>query len=303
MTGRKSIGLLLLIAALCAVLTPTASVRAQGDFQTTIQQYTGTSVTGYIQPVADMFGANMNSGFFHSADVPRWGFHFKLEIIGMASLVDDAQKVYTANAPPGFTPGTFETSTIFGGTGGTVKDTRTGFVYRGSDGLFNTKFFPLAAPQVEVGDIFGTRLLLRLILTPEFNNGDVPKLTYWAIGAQHSVSQYFPFLPLDVAGHIVYSKLEFGDIVSAKGMSIGVDASKTWAIFTLYGGLAWESSSLGLSYQPDDKTMPAVDLTLDGKQVFRAKAGLHIGLGPLGLFGDANFGSVTVLSAGIGLGI
>jgi hypothetical protein len=46
-----------------------------------------------------------------------------------------------------------------------------------------------------------------------------------------------------------------------------------------------------------------VDLTLDGKQSFRAKLGVNIGLGPIALFGDANFGSVTILSAGIGFGI
>jgi hypothetical protein len=302
MTGRKSLGLVLLISALCVVLTPAGTVRAQSDLKSTLQQYSESEVKGYIQPVADLFGADMNSGFFHTADIAKMGFHFKLEFVGMASLVQDAQKLYTANAPTGFNPGTFQTATIFGGTGSTVVDTRTGFTFRGSDGLFNTSYFPLAAPQITVGDIYGTRFLLRLILTPEIDK--VGKITYWGIGAQHSISQYLPMIPFDVAGHIVFSKLSLGsDLISADGVSIGVDASKKFFILTVYGGLAWEKSSLGLKYKPDDVSLQAVDITLDGKQSFRFKAGLNLGLGPISLFGDANFGSITILSAGIGFGI
>jgi hypothetical protein len=301
MTGRIVHSLSLLVVALCLVVAPAA--HAQQDFQSTIEQFGGTTITGYIQPVADMFGANINSGFFHTADIPKWGFHFKIEFVGMASLVEDAQKIYTASAPPGFNPSTFETATIFGEKGGLVVDQTTHFSSHGSDGLFNTKYFPFAAPQVTIGDVFGTRFLFRLILTPEFQDGKVPKVTLWGLGAQHSINQYLPMLPFDVAVHGVVSRLKFGDLVTANATSIGLDASTSWAVFTLYGGVAWETSSLSLAYQPDNALLAPVDLTLDGKQSFRGKLGVNIGLGPIALFADGNLGSVTVLSAGIGFGL
>ena len=93
------------VCFLCAFFMMSGSVFAQSDFESTLKQYTGESVKGYIQPLQDMFGANLNSGFYHSAQIPTTGFHFGFEIIGMGSIVGDAQKTYTANAPPGFTPG------------------------------------------------------------------------------------------------------------------------------------------------------------------------------------------------------
>jgi hypothetical protein len=282
--------------AAIALLVVAQNARAQSDVEKALQQYSAEEVKGYVQPIGDLFGANLNAGFFRGASIAGAAFHIRLDIVGMASMVGDKQKTYTLHSPSGVA---FETATIFGGKGGTVNDPVIG-PYSGSDGVFNTTFFPTVAPQLTIGDFYGTRAAVRFIATPEI--GGLPKATLWGIGAQHSVSQYLPSVPVDVAAHVFYSKFTFGDLIDVSALSIGVDASKSFSILTLYGGLAWEQSTMKVGYTSTGVNPASVSVELDGANSFRFLLGLDLGLGFFHLFGDANFGSVTNFSAGIGFG-
>ncbi len=287
-------------AAACTLLFLAATGYAQSDLQKTLEQFNSTDVKGYIQPLGDLFGANMNAGMFHSAEIPT-GFHLSVELVGMGSQVGDNQKNYTLNSPAGFNPATFSTATMFGGKRDSVVDTNTKLKYYGiADGFVNTSIFPLGAPQITIGNIYGTRAIVRFIATPSMKG--FPSASLWGIGVQHSISQYVPAIPLDVAAHIFYSKFTFGDLVNFSGLSIGAEASKSWSILRVYGGLAWEKSSMELKYTPTNAAIPAVDITLNGANNFRATVGLGLHIVFFSIFADANFGSITNFSAGIGFG-
>jgi uncharacterized membrane protein len=278
----------------------TAAGHAQ-SLESTLQEFSAITVKGYIQPAADLFGANMNAGMFHSAEISRMGFHLSLDIVGMASMVGDNQKKYTVSSPPGFNPTTFQTATIFGGKAGSVTDASTGFTYRGTaDGVLNTAVVPLAAPQLTIGDLFGTRAIIRFIATPAVDN--FPKATLWGVGVQHSISQYFHVLPVDVAAHVFYNNFTFGDLIAFTGTSVGVEASKSLYILRVYGGLAWEKSSMEVKYAPTNVALAPVDITMNGANSFRASVGLGLHIVFFSIFADANFGSITNFSAGIGFG-
>jgi hypothetical protein len=164
----------------------------------------------------------------------------------------------------------------------------------------NTSLFPLGAPQITIGDIYGTRAIIRLVATPSMKG--FPSATLWGLGLQHSISQYVPAVPVDIAAHVFFSQFRFGDLVSFNGTSIGVEASKSLSILRVYGGLAWEKSSMELKYTPANATSPAVDITMNGANNFRATVGLGLHIIFFSIFADANFGSVTNFSAGIGFG-
>lgn len=297
-TLRRVPRLMVLAAAACAVLFLGSRGYAQSDLEKTLQQFAGNEVKGYIQPLGDLFGANMNAGMFHSAEIARTGFHISFDIVAMGASVGDGQKKYmltptNTNVPP------FSTATMFGGKRDSV--VVGGAPYYGiADGFVNTSIFPLASPQLTLGDIYGTRAIIRLIGTPAIKG--FPAATLWGIGAQHSVSQYIPAIPLDVAAHVFYSKFTFGDLINFSGLSIGAEASKSFSVLRVYGGLAWEKSTMDLKYTPSDATIPPVSISLDGANKFRATLGLGLHLGFFSIFGDANFGSITNFSAGIGFG-
>lgn len=285
-----------------ALLLGAGSARSQSELEKTLKQYGEETVKGYIQPVSDMFGANMNSGYFHTADVEAWGFHLSLDIVGMAAMVKDDQKMYTASAPAGFNPTTFQTATVFGDKGTEVVDQATGARYRGSDGIVNAQYFPLAVPQLTLGNIYGTQVTVRYLPVPKIGDDKFPEIKLWAVGARHSVSQYLPEFPVDLAAGAYYSSFTLGDFINYKGLAINAQASKSLSILTLYTGLQWEKSTMNLSYTANDAAQTSVNLDLPGANSFRFLAGLQLALGPIKFFGDANFGSVTTLSAGIGFG-
>lgn len=285
-----------------ALLVSSGTMFAQSDVEKTLQQFSVQDVKGYVQPLADLFGANMNAGVFHTAAIAKSGFHFTFEIVGMGSMVSDKLKTYTLNAPPGYNPPTFSTATIFGGRADSIPSPLVPpTYYHGiADGIFNTSIFPLASPQVTLGDVYGTRAIVRFVATPSI--AKLPSAKLWGIGLQHSISQYFSVLPLDVALHAFYSKFTFGSLIDLSGLSIGADASKSFSILNLYGGIAWEKSNMNLTYTPSSAALPAVDITLDGANSFRFTVGLGLHLGFFAIFADANFGSITNFSGGIGFG-
>lgn len=292
----------LALAGLCGV-APAAL--AQSSLEDALAQYSATSVQGYIKPLVDLFGANMNSGFFSGRAVPG-GISIRLSLIGMASSVDEEQKTYTASTPTGFDPPTFETATIFGGPGTTVTDANNpALQYRGSDGLINTSLFPLAVPQLSVGGFFGTEALVRFIATPTFgDNDEFPKTSLVAFGVRHNVGKYLgAALPVDLGVGVMYSTFKIGDLVKVTGLTIGAQASKTVALLTVYGGAAWEKTTMNLTYTSTDPSASGtVDIDLDGANTFRVTAGLSLKLLVARIFADANLGSVTSFSGGLSFG-
>jgi hypothetical protein len=302
-TSRERLSFLLCVLIGGLVLFGSETT-AQTELEKAIQQYGSATVGGYMQPVADLFGANMHAGYYHSAYIPTSGFSIGIDLIGMGALVQDGQKTYEATAPAGFSPATFKTATIFGGKGGSISHaTIAGLQYKGSDGVFNTSIFPLAVPQLRIGSLYGTEVVLRFIATPSIGDNKFPVLTFWGAGVRHSISQYIPQSPVDIAASFFYSNFALGDLVKANGTSFGVQASKSIKILMLYGGLAWEKSTLDLSYKSSDPTAaPMVDVSLNGANKFRFTVGVGVSLGILKIFADANFGTVTNYSGGIGFG-
>jgi hypothetical protein len=285
------------------VLLSSTPARSQSDLENALEQFDARTVTGYIQPLADLFGANMNAGFYHSAAIPTTGLTLSIELIGMGSVVSDDDKIYTANAPSGFSPGTFQTATIFGEQGAIISHTGDASIkYSGSDGIIDASLFPLAVPQLRVGSIYGTELTVRLIGTPSIDDDAFPSTTLFGIGARHSVSQYMPATPLDIAVGLFYSSFTVGDIIDFRGLSIGAQASKSFSVLNLYGGLAWEQSTMDLGYTSTVPGIGRVDIELDGDNSFRFTVGAGVSLAVLHIFADANFGSITNFSGGIGLG-
>jgi hypothetical protein len=291
-----------LAGLLCSCAFPGAF--AQTELEKALKQYNGDAVTGYIQPVADLFGADIQAGYYHNAAIPVSGFSLGFDIVVMGSIVQDAQKYYTANTPPGFTPATFKTATIFGGKGTTIFNTLiSGLQFKGSDGILNTSIFPLIVPQLRVGSLYGSDVTLRFITLPSIGDNKFPVVTLWGVGVRHSISQYLNQSPVDIAVGAYYNSFKVGDLIDFKGYAFNAQASKSIKILILYGGLAYENSRMNLKYSSTDPTAPPiVDINLDGANKFRFTLGVGLSLGILKVFADANFGSVANYSAGIGFG-
>ena len=287
---RLGIILLLLIVPLTA--------RSQNPVEDAIKQLSSDNVRGYLQPLVNSIGANLNSGVSHSSNIGDMGLSIKLDIIGMATFIGDAEKTYSAIAPQPFDQTSTQTATLFGGLGSVVNGPAS-TQYQFQTGQVKTSLVGFGAPQLTIGNVFGTQAIVRYIPIPEVDN--FPKMTYWGIGARHSISRYLPTAPVDLAASILYQKVMIGDILDETAFSFGAQASKSFYLLTLYGGLQYESSKMSVHYTQTG-TSSSINLDLDGENKFRATAGLGLNLVILNLFADINVGKVTVASGGIGFG-
>jgi hypothetical protein len=296
---RAVLGMLAIGLLLCSV--PLA--QAQSDIEKALQSMSGKNGEGYLQPAMDLLGANMNSGYYHSASISRLGFHIEFDIVGMGSLVGDKQKTFNAQTPAGFTPATAKTVTLFGETGTEVANTTLpGTSYRFADGVFKTSFFPFVVPQLTVGNVIGTQAVVRFMPLPKIEEM-IPKTTLFAFGLRHSINQWLPLLPLDVAVSGFWSSFTVEGFLDCKGFSVGAQASKDFSVLTVYGGLAYESSTMSAEYESTVLgTTTPVKLDLTGANTVRFTAGVALNLAVFRLFADMNVGSVTAFSAGFGFG-
>lgn len=291
------------LAALVFALT-FGSLAARADDSSVdkaLKAFGAEQVKGYVQPVADIFGANMGAGWYRSAEIPKMGFTISVDIVGMGALVGDEQKTYTSNAPAGYNPSTFKTATIFGGKGDSIVDKNTGLSFRGSDGAINTSIVPLAALQVTIGSIYGTQFILRGLPIPSISGS--PNVSYWGGGVRHSISQYLgdDEPAVNLAMSVNYSRIAVGDLITITNFGVGPQISKKFSIAELYGGIGYEKSSMNIKYTPSAGGTP-VDITLPGANTFRGTLGLALNLVILHIHADANFGSITNFAAGVGFG-
>jgi hypothetical protein len=300
----KKLAKIVCVFALCLFIFTIA--RAQNPIEDAVKQLTSDNAKGYLQPMVTSFGANLNSGMFHSADIGDMSFTLKLDFIGMGTLISDDEKKYSATPPFPFDQTPVKTATIFGDKGAVAykligPDT---LEYAFQSGQIKTRIAPLVLPQITIGDLYGTRAVIRYVPIPKI--GDFPKITLFGIGVQHKVSRYIPTVPVDIAAGIAYQTLDIGDIFKAKALCLNAQASKSFSILTLYGGLQYETSSMDISYEFKGQYGAApgtkMKLSMDGDNKFRFNAGLGLNLAILHIYGDINLGSVTVVSGGIGLG-
>ena len=297
----RGIGLVILAAFL---IFSASTAFAQSDFENAIGQYSEAQVKGYVQPFADLFSANMNSGHYYYANIPRAGLTLRLEIVPMWAVVADGQKEYDLPLPWG---GTGKAPTLFGDpAGASFPNPGGGSPYLATGGIIKTSMMPFIVPQLRVGSVLGTEGTIRWISTAPFANDAFPKTELFGFGIRHSISQWFDVLPLDVAAGYFYNKLTTQDLIDFSSSAFGIQVGKSFGIVGVYGGLQLESSTMKLSYTYTDQytsTSQKVATEIETANSFRFTAGGALSFGFMAIFADVNFSSVTNFSGGVAFGI
>lgn len=306
--NTRSTGQVVAITGVAALALGVFVEPAQGqtEIESAIQQHAATQIPGYVRPLADVLVANLSRGYVTSMPVAG-KFSFSFELVSMMATITDELRVYTANTPPGFNPGTYEAPTVFGGASPTVNhSTIPGLSYTGPDGVVNLDYFPTAAPQLRLGGILGTEVVFRYTsssMVPFLDEEDFPKLTNLGIGVQHSLSRYLKGLPIDLSVTGSVNSLTFGDMIDLSSTSFGLNVGKSFGFVGVSGGVASEGGTMELTYTSTDPGAPgSVDVDLDVKRATRFRAGASFNMGFVRVFGDAAFGDVTSYAAGFRFG-
>lgn len=325
--GRYSVllGLLMVLAF---------KLYAQEGLSTQLSKVAGTNAVNYLTPLFSAWGADLNSGFYHSADLHDvLGFDVGLK--AGAVLIKDQDKVFDFLLPDHITyngvtlqagvdydnviPGS--PTAVGASTGKTVavkvKQTSSFVPFRGQTILnfttpqgFDMKYAPLLMPQAAIGLPFGLEVIGRFAPNITLPN-NVGKVNFIGFGLRHSIDQYIPMIPIDIAIHFMTQKLTISDmsdvkILGASGTAYGIEVSKSLALFTVYGGYQIEKSTWTLepySYI-DPLTAASIKLSgfsVDGQNTSRFHAGVRILLLIINIHADYSFAKQPVVAAGIGI--
>jgi len=307
--GRK---VRVLVPALGFSLTlfPAPPATADGTVQNQISVYTGDNAVGYLQPLANAFGAALNSSFGYSAYIPKARVRIALEAPVMGVMFDDEDRRFDAVTEAGFSPVTHSSAPTVVGSGDAVTVTGDGGATFSFPGGLDLNSFGLVVPQLRVGALMGTEALVRWAAY-EQGDADIGKIELFGIGARHSVSQYLGAAPpLDVSLGAMWQEVKVGDnghggdFVTTDALSIQVQASKRAPVgfltFEPYAGVAWESFSADLSY--DDTNGDPVTVALDGDNDMRFTIGAGFNFVAGQLWADYNFSETNNFSFGLALG-
>jgi hypothetical protein len=302
------------------------------DLQEQLSKLGHDAAVSYITPILAGWGADLNSGFYYSADLHDvLGFDVGLKL-AMTRITDD-DKTYTLDLPPTiiyqgvtFTRGTHYPAQIKAATAvGEEKETEVkslaaagpgGIVPAGTTifalpGGFNLPSVPLIMPQLAIGLPFGLEVIGRFI--PTVSAGDAGKFNYIGFGLRYDIDQWLPAFPVDIAVHFATQKLSFKskddkDIFTGKATAFGFEASKRFFILTLYGGFQLESASLSLNdftgYDPQTGlAVPISGFEVKEKNKSRFTLGVRVLLLFINVHADYSFAKTPVATLGAGISI
>ncbi|MFK7846941.1 MAG: DUF6588 family protein [Rhodothermales bacterium] len=320
------------------------------DLNETLSQVGEAYARAYVNPLADALGANLNTGLFHTAGVSKrvFGVNVYFGLKASAALLDNSHKsfnlVYQGNVPldvelAGQTismdvPATFTVDnapTIFGedqvgfatvsvnhdttistlGLNLPVSFDSTLTPRETIGGLLQTSVAPFVVPQIGLGTVFGTDVMIRWL--PQIKVTDVGALELFGFGVRHNLNQYIPALPFDLSIQAAWQSIRAEDdlgaeVLEANTFAVNLALSKRIGVLTVYGGLQTERSDISFSYIFDvDDVDSSIDVdpidvnfTLSNVGKTRGIFGLGLKLGPVVWNADISVGQITVVSAGFG---
>lgn len=287
---RKSTAMLILAFFLSSVTYAQVGDR--------FEKLSESNMKSYAQPFATALGTALNSGGYHSASIADL-FGFSISFRAMYIMVPDDQTTFTPSVPAGYTAS--QTATIFGKDGKAFAGPNGYIVY--PPGIDITSV-PFAIPQV-AGSFMGTELMLRYF--PKISIGETD-LNFFGFGVRHSVSRYIPLVPVDIAVQFLYNSLTVTDLIDLSNIAFNAHASKSFGLFTLYGGLQYESTTFDVTYDikgdpssgdPGLQQDKQVKVSIDGDNNFRFTLGGALTLAVVVLNVDFSLGSQSVISSGL----
>jgi hypothetical protein len=307
----------LLILVVTTWFGSAALAQSSNDDLTSLLEQVGQQYAeAYLAPLTNAMGANQNAALYHTAHIPNTGLVFGIALKFMGSYmseddqtfrqvfdVDDMSQ-YIDGAPA--EPGTIvmDGPSVIGDTN--TKGTITGYVnglpvgqQEGIEGLVDTRWVPLAAPEAYIGGIAGAKLTVRWL--PEIDLDNYGKTKYFGWGLQFSPNHFMPTLPLDLAVGFFTQQIDAGTIVKTDANSIFLAASKNYGMATLYGGFAREEGKMKVSYT-EESTDAAIDFEVKSVMRGRFTVGATLNIGAK-LYAEAGFGNLSVYSAGLVFGM
>ncbi len=303
-------------AAVLILLVLSFSETSAQEFAREVSQFVGDNARPFLQPVADAVQSNIHAGLFGPAFYAD-GLHIGVQLTLMAIPIPDDRKTFTPNPFSKTVEFTYNGLPFLGdleiapsefptAVGLSKKQTFVGRLKRirpkGSPyipGVYDfiqqnatvsaggyqdisTMFF--AAPQLTIGSLFGTEIVLRYL--PSIDVPDVGEVGSFGIGLRHGIGRYVQ-LPVDVSVQAMYQSMsmkandkEYNVDADLSAFLLQLSASRTFPFGLVsvspYLGVGYESSSLDVSYVFADPYVGNQQLAFESGGQFRFAVGANM---------------------------
>lgn len=290
------------MACMGLILYCASPVRAQLESQ--LSAYTGANASGYLAPLIDAFGADLNAATFHTAHIPKWGLNVSLELRYSSVRFSESDRVFNGTTENDFSPVTIrEVPTVVGDRRAVFVDGDGGTRYAFPGG-FDLSSFSMIVPQLRIGSLYGTEALIRYFYF-NLSREEFGSFNIFGFGLRHSISQYFDkSLPVDVAFSFFWQQFSLDDsergddLVTADALTAGLHVSRRFKVFEPYAGITYDKFDVDVSYQ-SESDLDSIDLSFDSGDALHLTFGVSYQLAFMAASGEYNIGNQNAFSFGL----
>jgi hypothetical protein len=257
---------------------------------------------GYLGPLPKAFSGTLNSGIFQSGNVPRAGVTFGIGVQVMGVKFEGKDRTYTPVDEPGFvSTETVEAPTVVGSTDAVPQDGQGGTVFYYPGG-FDIGEFMMAVPELTIGSVAGTSLVLRWI-SADVGDADLGDVSVFGIGGQHSISQYLTAAPFDLAAGVFYQTLKIDDeLLDCSSLHFDVTGSREFGSLQPYVGVGYDSFDMTVEYAAGSDPDETIKAELDTESNARMTLGALLSFPLVKLSGEINLASSNSVAVGLSFG-
>jgi hypothetical protein len=279
-------------------------------------------IEAYFTPMAESFGAGLNSGWYNTAKPHSLGGFDLTFTLNTVIIPNSAKKFNIADAGgTTFTSAETEASTIFGSSDGTPmtytnSNTSTDVDFN-MPGGFKTPALPLPMIQAGIGLIKNTAIDIRYM--PMLDVGNAVKVNLFGIGLKHDLLQWIPVagdaIPMSLSLQWGYTnlntelKIDVHEVsLNTKANTINLVASKRLLMVTGYAGVGYNSSTTSFSADADFelsgiKFEEKVQMDFESKNNLRANVGFRFNITLVTIQADYTFSEYPTATLGLGVSL
>ena len=290
------------ILALAFVALVGSAQRAVAQLADNLGALSGENTKKYLGPLPDALSGTMNSAIFTSGNVPKVGVNFAIGVKVMGVSFDSKDRLFTPTDPPNGDGTVPEVPTVVGDPNAVV-DPGAGGTTNFYPGGFDIDQFAFAAPQLNVGSVMGTRAVVRWFGHTFAKDNFIEKISFFGIGAQHSVSQYFPALPADLAFGVFYQTFKINsDLLDIKTFHVDVTGSRSFGLLQPYAAIGFDSFKMDAAYEDSGNPGNNIAVDFDRTSNIHLTAGLLANLAFVKIHGEANIAATNGVAVGLTFG-
>lgn len=267
-----------------------------------LNYYQGQNQINYFQPFADVLTSQLNNGFTNRMPLDD-KFHIGLKVIGSASIFPGSKlKTFTPINENGEAL-SFSVPTVIGDPNAVVDEHQNGTATTYLPGT-GSRYIPLLAPQLNIGNFFGTSISFRYL--PYNLKSEGEKFGWFGVGINHNLGRYFmkdenSFL----VAHVAYQNVNISNYFDLTTQRVTLNYGKQWDKVYINSFLGYQSGNLNadFDFENSDGEMENFLLTLPNNNKIVGGLGAGLKLSVLSINTEFTFLQPTVLSLSVGLAL